>query len=174
MCIRIHIFNSKRKKKQQQQQQQQQQQIKNNKKAKRKKTKREERISVENLMVYDDIVCEFAMSTLTDLIFSWISPGCSYEFIVVYVPREKSKYTTTKYEVNTFKNKIKKENQSDKFFFIIFSFISVYLLLQICYHRNICLRHSTSCKHDDFINNSKYILGPGRKYALVFYNKSCF
>ena len=125
-------------------------------------------------MVYDDIVCEFAMSTLTDLIFSWISPGCSYEFIVVYVPREKSKYTTTKYEVNTFKNKIKKENQSDKFFFIIFSFISVYLLLQICYHRNICLRHSTSCKHDDFINNSKYILGPGRKYALVFYNKSCF
>ena len=70
MCIRIHIFNSKRKKKQQQQQQQQQQQIKNNKKAKRKKTKREERISVENLMVYDDIVCQFAMSTLTDLIFS--------------------------------------------------------------------------------------------------------
>ena len=70
MCIRIYIFNSKRKKKQQQQQQQQQQQIKNNKKAKRKKTKREERISVENLMVYDDIVCEFAMSTLTDLIFS--------------------------------------------------------------------------------------------------------
>ena len=37
---------------------------------KEKKTKREERISVENLMVYDDIVCEFAMSTLTDLIFS--------------------------------------------------------------------------------------------------------
>ena len=119
-------------------------------------------------------IISFVMSTLNDLIFSWISPGCSYEFIVVYVPREKSQYATTKYEVNTFKNKIKKENQSDKFLFIIFSFISVYLLLQICYHRNICLRHSTWCKHDDFINNSKYILGPGRKYALVFYNKSCF
>ena len=29
---------------------------------------------------------------LTYLIESWISPGCSYEFSVVYVQREKSQY----------------------------------------------------------------------------------
>ena len=42
---------------------------------------------------------------LTYLIESWISPGCSFEFNVVYVPREKNFcYATTTYEVHTFKN----------------------------------------------------------------------
>ena len=50
---------------------------------------------------YDDIVCEFALLCviLTYLIESWISPGCSYEFNVVYMQREISIcYTKTTYE----------------------------------------------------------------------------
>ena len=41
---------------------------------------------MENLTVYDDIVCDF---NLTE---SWISPDYSYEFNVVYVLREKLQY----------------------------------------------------------------------------------
>ena len=41
-------------------------------------------------MGYDDIVCEFALCTLTYVTESWISFGCSYEFNVVYVQRQKS------------------------------------------------------------------------------------
>ena len=57
---------------------------------KRKETKEEKRISAENLTGYNDIVCEFALCTY--LMESWISPGCSYEFNVVYGQREKSQH----------------------------------------------------------------------------------
>ena len=59
---------------------------------KQKKTKEEERISVENLTGYDDFVCEFALCTFNLFDQSWVSPGCSYEFKVVYVQQEKSQY----------------------------------------------------------------------------------
>ena len=43
-------------------------------------------------MGFNDIVCEFALYTfnLFDRVVD--SPGCSYEFSVVYVQREKSQY----------------------------------------------------------------------------------
>ena len=50
---------------------------------------KKKRISVENLMGDDDIVCEFTLCILTSLIVSLISPGCSYEFNVVYVQQKK-------------------------------------------------------------------------------------
>ena len=77
---RIYIFDLKSKKKQQQQQ----------KKEHKKQMKlKKKRISVENLMGDDDIVCEFTLCILTSLIVSLISPGCSYEFNVVYVQQKK-------------------------------------------------------------------------------------
>ena len=36
-------------------------------------------------MGYDDFICEFFFVLLTYLIESSISPGCSYDFNVVYV-----------------------------------------------------------------------------------------
>ena len=49
---------------------------------------------------------------LTYLIESWNSPGCSYEFDVVYVQREKLQYLlyTATDEVHTFKNKSKRKS----------------------------------------------------------------
>ena len=46
------------------------------------------RISVEKITVYNDIVCEFPLCTFNLLDQVVISPGCSYEFKVVYVQRE--------------------------------------------------------------------------------------
>ena len=56
----------------------------------------------------------------------------------------------------------------------IFSFISVYLLLNICYNRNTRLRHSTWWEPGVFSTQSKYTIVSGRKEPPVFYNKSCF
>ena len=55
MCIRIHIFNFNKKTKKQKE---------------TKETKEEKRISVENLTRYDDIACEFDLSTFNLLIES--------------------------------------------------------------------------------------------------------
>ena len=58
---------------------------------------------MENLEDYVDIVCEFALYAFNE---SWISSGCSYEFNVVYMQREKKSqicYTKTTYEVHAFK-----------------------------------------------------------------------
>ena len=68
-----------------------------------KKETKETRTSVENLTGCGDIVCKpdgirwhrlqmSVLLVLTYLIESWIYPGCSYEFNVVYVQREKSQY----------------------------------------------------------------------------------
>ena len=43
-------------------------------------------------MGYDDFICEFFFVLLTYLIESSISPGCSYDFNVVYVQQKKSQY----------------------------------------------------------------------------------
>ena len=48
MCIRIYIFKFKKRNK-------------NNMKIKSKETKEENRIPIENLMGYDDIISEFAL-----------------------------------------------------------------------------------------------------------------
>ena len=53
MCIRIYIFNFTKTKRQ------------NKKTKKAKETKEENRISLENLTGYDDIVCEFALCTFS-------------------------------------------------------------------------------------------------------------
>ena len=45
---------------------------------------------MENLQGYN-LVCEFALCTF-NLIESWVSPGCSYEFDAAYVQQEKSHY----------------------------------------------------------------------------------
>ena len=50
--------------------------------------KLKKKISVENLMGYDDIICEFALCNFNLL----DSPGCSYEFNVVYVQRDRSQH----------------------------------------------------------------------------------
>ena len=47
---------------------------------------------MEDLTGYDDIVCEFTLSTFNLFDPVGISPGCSYAFNVVYVQREKSQY----------------------------------------------------------------------------------
>ena len=73
---------------------------------KKKETKRKEKkISVGNLAGYDNIVCEFALSTFNLLHrvvnFSWLL----YKLNVVYMKQEKySTFYTTTYEVHTFKN----------------------------------------------------------------------
>ena len=63
MCIRIYIFNLKKKTKTGRQ--------------KAKETKKEKRISAENLTGYDDIVCEFnlCICILLDQVvkLSWLS-----------------------------------------------------------------------------------------------------
>ena len=58
----------------------------------KQETKKEKKIFLEPPTGYDDIVCEFAVCALTYLIEAWISPGCSYEFNLVYVKREQSQY----------------------------------------------------------------------------------
>ena len=55
-----------------------------------KETKKEKRISVENLTMIS--LANFASVLLTYFIESWISSGCSYQFNVLYVQREKSQY----------------------------------------------------------------------------------
>ena len=84
---------------------------------------------MENLTEYDYIVCEFALCTfLTYLIETWISPGYAYEFKVVYVQPEKSQYffTTTTYEVHTFKNKIKRKSLRVIFVYHFFFYICLF------------------------------------------------
>ena len=76
-------------------------------KIKSKETKEENRIPIENLMGYDDIISEFALYILTYLIGSWIYRGCSEES---NDQRNHSIcYTTTTSEVHTFKNKNKRK-----------------------------------------------------------------
>ena len=75
-CIRIYIFNFIKAKTRRQ---------------KSKETKDKKRVSVENLMGYNDIVYEIVLCTfkLLDRVinFSWL--GCSYEFNVLYLQRQK-------------------------------------------------------------------------------------
>ena len=80
-------------------------------------------------MGYDDIVWEFALCTLTYLIESWISPGCSYEFYVVYVQPDKSQYlSTATYEVHTFKKKNTRKSLRD----ILDCHFLFYMFLRSC------------------------------------------
>ena len=75
---------------------------------------------------------------LTFLIESWISPGCSYEFHVVYVKREKSQYllcTVTTYEIHTFKNKNKTKVIIEKHFCL-----SIYRLYLVIGSRKFVLK----------------------------------
>ena len=80
ICIRICVFNFKKIK------------PKIIKIQKTRETKNEKRISMENVTGYDDIVCKLLCVLLTYLIEWWIYRGCSYEFNVVYMKREKSWY----------------------------------------------------------------------------------
>ena len=119
MYIKICIFNFKK------QQQQQQQQTQKTRRQKAKETKEEKTISVENLTGHDDIVCEFALCTfnLLDRVvnFSWL---LIWIYCSLCAARRSHSicYTTTKYEVHTFKNK----NQEA----ISFSFL--YICLFVC------------------------------------------
>ena len=79
MRIRINIFNFKKNIKKQED--------KNQKKLKKKRE--------YPWRIWRDTVISFANMLrvfLTYLVESWISPGCSYEYNVVYVQREKSQY----------------------------------------------------------------------------------
>ena len=49
-------------------------------------------VSVENLTIYNDIVCGFALCGFNIRDQSWISLGCSYELNIVYLQQEKSQY----------------------------------------------------------------------------------
>ena len=49
------------------------------------------KVSVENL-TWCDIDYKFALCVFNLVIEPWISPGCSYEFHVIYMQREKSQY----------------------------------------------------------------------------------
>ena len=73
MCIRIYIFNFKTKQKKQTNKETKTTTIIRKQKA--KETKEEKRISVKNLLEYDDIVCEYALRTFNlfdrDMDFSW-------------------------------------------------------------------------------------------------------
>ena len=95
ICIRIYIFcfkkhtNKKQKKLKIQKQP---------KKKKRKKVLLLSTASVENLMGQDYIVCEFALCIF--VIKLWISPGCSYEFNIVFVRLEQDmKYTLSRTKI---------------------------------------------------------------------------
>ena len=114
---------------------------------------------------------------LTYLIESWISPGCSYEFNVVYMQRERSHsicYTTTTYEVCTYKNKNKGTSLRDIFVYHFFSFISVYSQLQIVIIETRSYDIvSTWWERNELINQSKYIIESSWKQPLVSYNKNC-
>ena len=71
------------------------------------------------------------MYLLTYLTEPWMSPGCSYEFNVVYVQRENHNifYTTATYEINTVKNK-NKIKIIKKHFGLSFSLL--YLCIRSC------------------------------------------
>ena len=57
---------------------------------------------------------------------SWISPGCSHEFNVVFMQREKSQHLfATTYEVHTFKNNNKKIIKRQ--FCLLFSFLYLFI-----------------------------------------------
>ena len=80
-----------------------------------------------NLAGYDNIVCEFALSTFNLLHrivnFSWLL----YKLNVVYMKQEKySTFYTTTYEVHTFKNNKKKENK----ILFCWSFFLLYLFIR--------------------------------------------
>ena len=143
----------------------------------KKKKRKKKTVSVENLTGYDDIVSAYF---LTFLIESWICPSCSCEINIVHVWQEKSLYllTSTIYYAMLYYNntlyRIKiKEKHWEKFLLLIFSLISVYSWLEICYNSNTYLRHSTWWERDELIYHSKYIIGTGRKQPPVFYNKNC-
>ena len=99
---------------------------------------------------------------LTCLIELWISPSCSYEFNVAYVQREKSQhlYTTTTYQVHTFKNKKIKSLRD-----ILYPFIRSckFAIIETC---------SYDIAHDENAISSKYIIGSVRKQSPVF-SKCC-
>ena len=105
---------------------------------KKKETKRKEKkIYVGNLAGYDNIVCEFALSTFNLLHrvvnFSWLL----YKLNVVYMKQEKySTFYTTTYEVHTFKNNNKKRKQLRYFFVRHFFFYICLFVVQVCYNRN--------------------------------------
>ena len=111
------------------------------------KNKREHlwKIWRDTMISFKNLLCLL----LTYLIESWISPGCSYEFNVVFMQREKSQHLfATTYEVHTFKNNNKKIIKRQFCLFFYF-FISVYLQLQICHNRNTHLRHSSWWEGDE-------------------------
>ena len=92
---------------------------------------------------------------LTYLIDSLISLGFSYEFNVVYVQREKSQYLL-------YYNNMK------------YTLFYICLFVAANFHtKNTRLRDSTWWERDKLINQSKYIIGSGRKQPTVFYNKNC-
>ena len=89
-------------------------------------TKEQKRTSVENLTGYYISFKNLLCLLLTYLIESWISPGCSYEFNVVFMQREKSQHLfATTYEVHTFKNNNKKIIKRQ--FCLLFSFLYLFI-----------------------------------------------
>ena len=115
MCIRIYSSNFFKKNKQED-------------KEKEKESKEEKRISVENLMGYNDIVCKLVLWTFY-LIESWISPGCLYEFNVVYVQQQKSQFFILQpiFEVHTCKNKNKIKSLRDTFVYHFLFYICLFV-----------------------------------------------
>ena len=78
---------------------------------------------------FDDIVCEFALCTLSLFIEFWISSGCLRQFNEVYVQGEKSQYncyTTTTYEVHAFKNGNKRKSLRDIFVYRFVFYICLF------------------------------------------------
>ena len=104
ICIRIYIFNFKTNK-------QTNKQTETTRKQNAKETREEKRISVEYLRGYNDIICKFGLCTfylLDQMVdFFWL-----FIYDVPYVQQKKYSicYTTTTYDVHTFKTKIKENH----------------------------------------------------------------
>ena len=99
ICIKIYNFNFKKKTRRQ----------------KAKETKEEKKFicgKSNEIRWYRLWICSVYL--LTYLIDSWISPGCSYEFNVVYVQREKFVHYNN-IQIHTFKIKNKRKSLRDIF-----------------------------------------------------------
>ena len=116
---------------------------------------------------------------LTYLIESWISPCCSCEFYQSCATRQINiYYTTTTYEVHTFKEKI--WNKMIKtFLFIIFSFYFLFLSLHFLFLLMcscifvIIETCAYNIAHEEDAMSSLVIHSSGQKQPPVLYSKSC-
>ena len=93
------------------------------------------------------LLANLFFALLTYLIESRICSGCSYEFNVVYVQREKNSicYTTASYEVNIFKNKNKRKSLRDIFVYhFLFIFFLFFIFFNFCYYFTISKKYNTN------------------------------